>query len=280
MAVFDDILNVVKTGASFIPGVGTAISAGLGLVDMIGDAIDPDDPKKKTNSRYEAYVAGQLAKLSDDGPSAEYQASRADANLAFARTSEKIQNAPGVGGNANVTARLQELAQQGLGMNLIKAQATESGRQRDRREAAARLGLQQEQLDIANQQYADSYNDTPGFAKSLGRSAISEGVGIVLGRGLPGVLDEDGDADGDTGAAPDNDPPAVEASQLPLIAPPTPDITPMPLMQDFMPQSPTPVPAPSQRLMLKADPDLGKYMDIGIIKQLSEPRYASGFSYR
>lgn len=273
MAVFDDILNIVKTGASFIPGVGTIASAGLGLVDMAVDALDGDEPKRKKNSRYEAYVAKQLAELSDDSPSAEFQASRADANRAFARTTERINNMPGIGGNANVAARAEELAQQQLGMNLVKVQATESGRQRERRESAARLGMQQEQIDIANEQYADAYNDNNvGFARSLGRSAISEGIGITLGSELPSLLD------GKNKQGPE--PPVVDPGQLPLIAPPTPDITPMPLMQDFMPQSPTPVPAPSQRLMLRADPDLGKYLDIGIINRLSEPRYAAGYSGR
>lgn len=188
MALLDDIIGGV---ASFIPG-GTAIySAGKALIDGIIGESDPEE-QKQYHSKYEGTIASEIAKLNDDKPSAQYQAARADNTRAYERTVERIGNAPGVGGNAAVSAALEEKAGRTLGDNNAKASAYENDRQESNKQKAVGLMQSQEQIEIGNQQYADNINNSQsdGFIDSLGQTLLAKGSGIELGK-LLGESDDE-----------------------------------------------------------------------------------------
>jgi hypothetical protein len=178
-------LGLMGTGAglgtAIMPGIGTAIGAGLGFLG--GMFIDDEEEEEQYKSPYEGMIRAEMARLrGDTKPSAQYQANRADATRVYNRSTEKINNK--VGGNVAVASRLEEMAGEQLGSNLQRVSAEENARIKSVNSQIASLGLGQQQIDISNYRYAND-NSGPSWAAELGEgvAGLTAGIGVTKALG-------------------------------------------------------------------------------------------------
>lgn len=208
MANWQKDLGMASTGAGIgsavLPGIGTAIGGGLGLLAGLFSSDDdkpqiPDDPNRGQEDALIQKLSSN--KISDTAANAQNKAKRS-----FMETMENYKNIPGVGHNASVISKLGVKANDSLGESLVDIDTADAKSRLSNQIEAGNMIASQKNFDFQRNSANINLQRKPSVLESIGQFAATNITGGIVGafnqkagRDLAGSVNQDGGGDGTTG---------------------------------------------------------------------------------
>lgn len=166
-------------GSALLPGIGTAIGGGIGLLAGFFDSDDPkpqipDDPNRGAENALIQKLSSD--KLSDTAANAQNKARRS-----FLDTMDSYKNTPGAGRNASVLSKLGVKANDALGENLVDIDTADASQRLSRQTQAGAMLSSQRNNDMQRDMANINLQQKPSVLESIGQFAASGLAGGIVG---------------------------------------------------------------------------------------------------